>query len=201
MPKTATKVGPADNGRLMSLDEFDHAEVEEGHLYELGRGVVVVSDVPDDRHFAQVDAIRQQLAVYRAAHPDVIHRLAAGSECKLLIWSLQSERYPDVAIYKTSRPRRDDYWSVWVPELVVEIVSPSSEERDYAEKREEYLLFGIREYWIVDAGREEVLVLRRVKDRWAERVVRPPKTVRTRLLPGFELDVAQVFAAARAAGG
>jgi Uma2 family endonuclease len=201
MPKTVTRIGPADNGRRMSLEDFDHAEVEEGHLYELGRGVIVVSDVPDVRHLAQVDTIRQQLYAYRAIHPDVIHRLAAGSECKLLVRPLESERHPDLAMYKTPPPPDPDYWATWVPELVVEVVSPGSGERDYGEKREEYLLFGVREYWVVDAGREEILVLRRAKGRWTERVVRPPRMLRTRLLPGFELDVAGVFAAARAAGG
>ena len=38
MLKAAIKVGPADHGRRMSLADFDHAEVQEGYLYELGRG-------------------------------------------------------------------------------------------------------------------------------------------------------------------
>jgi Uma2 family endonuclease len=201
MPKTVLKIGPADHGRSMSLEEFDPAEVEEGYLYELSRGVIVVSDVPDDRHFAQVDALRQQLSAYRVGHPDVIHRLASGSECKLLIGPLESERHPDLAMYKTARPRQENYWAAWIPELVVEVVSPSSADRDYQEKRKEYFLVGVREYWIVDADREEVLVLRRVKSQWSERVIRSLQTYRTRLLPGFELDVAGVFAASRAANG
>ena len=45
MLKTRIKVGPKDHGRRMSLADFDHAEVQEGHLYELGRGVIIVSDV------------------------------------------------------------------------------------------------------------------------------------------------------------
>jgi Uma2 family endonuclease len=200
MSKTVTQIGPADNGRRMSLEEFDHAEVQEGRLYELARGVIVVSDVPQERHLAQVDAIRQQLSAYRVGHPDVIHRIASGSECKLVVRPLQSERHPDLAVYKTTRPRQEDYWAAWVPEVVVEVVSPGSENRDYWDKREEYLLFGVREYWIVDADREEILVLRRVKERWSERVIGPTQTYRPRLLPGLELDVGQVFAAARAAG-
>lgn len=38
MLKAAIKVGPADHGRQMSLADFDHAEVQEGYFYELGRG-------------------------------------------------------------------------------------------------------------------------------------------------------------------
>ena len=199
MPKAVIKVGPADHGRRMSLEDFDHAEAQEGHLYELARGVVIVSDVPDDKHGAQVDILRQQLYLYRAAHPERIHRIAAGMECKLLVRALESERHPDLSIYLTPHPKVEDYWSVWVPEIVFGVVSPSSERRDYEEKREEYLLFGVREYWIVDADREEMLVLRRVKNRWVERVLRPPQQYQTRLLPGFALDFAAVFEAAREA--
>jgi len=193
MSKTAIKIGPADHGRKMSLEEFDHAEVQEGYLYELSRGVITVSDVPGPFHFAQADAILLQLTAYRLAHPGRIVRIGTGSECKLLLPALQSERHPDVAVYRTPRPAVPNFWSVWVPEIVVEVVSPSSEERDYGEKREEYLAFGVREYWIFDYERREMVVLRQSAGEWNERTIRPPKVYRTRLLPGLEFSCAAVF--------
>ena len=54
MSKTITKIGPADHGRRMSLEEFDHAEGQEGYLYELSRGVITVADVPRRRHLLLV---------------------------------------------------------------------------------------------------------------------------------------------------
>ncbi|MGE3808888.1 MAG: Uma2 family endonuclease [Gemmataceae bacterium] len=71
-----------------------------------------------------------------------------------------------------------------------------SEERDYVLKREEYLDFGVREYWIVDADRREVLVLRRRGQQWTERVVAEKERYTTKSLPGFKLDVAAIFRAA-----
>jgi hypothetical protein len=199
MLKTAIKIGPADHGRKMSLADFDHAEVQEGHLYELGRGVIVVSDVPKRRHLAQVLETRMQLTAYQLANPNRIYAICSGSECKLLIARDESERHPDLAIYKTLPPREgDDFWSSWIPELVIEVVSPGSELRDYQEKREEYLAFGVREYWIFDAEKEEMLVLQRVGGRWRERIVRPPDVYKTRLFPGLQFSCARVFQAARA---
>ena len=58
----------------------------------------------------------------------------------------------------------------------------------------------MREYWVVDADRQEMLVLTRSGKRWKEQLVGRQGVYRTRLLPGFELDLAPVFAAARAAG-
>src|SRR5947209_3259843 len=144
MSKTVIKVGPRDQGRRMSLADFDHAEVQEGCLYELGRGVVVVSDIPNQRHLDQIPALKRQVHGYDATHRGRIHTIATGSECKILIETLESERHPDLAVYK-SPPSQvgGERWSTWIPDLVVEVVSPGSEQRDYVEKREEYLLFGV----------------------------------------------------------
>jgi Uma2 family endonuclease len=184
----------------MSLAEFEHAEVEEGRLYELSRGVITESDVPNPPHLAQVIAIRRQLNAYDLEHPGRIYAVASGSECKILVTGLESERHPDLAVYKTP-PHSDveDVWASWVPEIVIEVVSLGSEERDYGEKREEYLQFGVQEYWIANAERQEELVLRRAGGRWTERILRPGDTYRTRLLPGFEFACGPVFEAARTA--
>jgi len=201
MVKTTITVGPQDAGRRMSLAKFDTAEAQAGYLYELNKGIVIVSDVPDRRHLAQVDEVRQQLSVYRAAQPGQINTIAAGSDCKILLPEEESERHPDIAVYKRPPDDEDNLWANWVPDIVVEVISAGSEHRDYVEKRQEYLLFGVREYGVVDADREEVLVLRRWAGRWTERVVRPPKVYTTKLLPGFAFHCAAVFEAARAVGG
>ena len=93
----------------------------------------------------------------------------------------------------------DEIWSQWVPEIVVEVVSPSSRHRDYQEKPEEYLQLGVSEYWIVDADEGLMKVLRRSRRPAAvEYPVLPPAGYRTRLLPGFQFSIEAVF---QAAGG
>ena len=44
------RIGPADRGRSMTLDEFLEAEVEEGFRYELARGALEVTQVPGEDH-------------------------------------------------------------------------------------------------------------------------------------------------------
>src|SRR5581483_8351716 len=167
MATVATKITPADHGRRMSLADFEFAEVQEGYTYELGRGVIVVSEVPNLPHFLQVNAIRYQLSSYEVTHPGRIFAIAAGRDCKLLAWDFESERHPDLSVYKTPPPGTNrTTWRGWVPELVIEVVSRGSANRDYEEKREEYLAVGVKEYWIFDAEREEMLVLKRYRGRW-----------------------------------
>lgn len=195
---TLTKiiVGPSDHGRRMTLDEFDTAEGMEGRLYELSRGEVIVTDVPNPPHLRTLDALRQQLVVYQASHPSVIYGLYSGSECKLLIGPTESERHPDLAIYKTPAPADDSsVWSIWVPHIVIEIVSPDSADRDYVEKAEDYLLFGVAEYWIVDASRGAITVHIRSRGRWQKRELHAADRYTTHVLPGFELVAATVLPA------
>jgi Uma2 family endonuclease len=200
MRKTATILGPRDAGRHMNLDEFDHAEVQPGYVYELGRGVIVVSDVPNLYHFAQVNASRRQFAAYDLAYPGRIHAIASGSDCKLLVSAFGSERHPDIAIYKSPPQRVENPWASWIPDILLEIVSAESRYRDYFEKRDEYWDFGVREYWIIEAAIREMRVLKRGDDDWIDHVIRPPKLYKTRILPNFAFDCVAVFEAAEAAG-
>jgi Uma2 family endonuclease len=198
MGKTMTRIGPADHGRKMSLEEFDRAEGQEGYLYELSRGIITVVDVPKKVHALQLLAIRRQFSTYDVFHPGRIVGVMGGMECKLLIRPLRSERHPDIAIYLKAPPEVEgkDFWSEWIPDIVIEIVSSSSRKRDYEEKPEEYLDFGVREFWIVDGPKRLMVVMKRVRNRWAERTIRPPAVYRTRRLPGLEFSCGAVFEAA-----
>jgi hypothetical protein len=198
MSRTITSIGPADHGRPMELDEFDEAEGQEGRIYELGRGIVTVVEIPKKRHMLQVAGMRDQLQAYKALYPGRSAVIAAGSECKLIIAALGSERHPDLAVYLTAPPELEDdeFWTRWVPEIVVEVVSPSSRNRDDNEKPEEYLRAGVKEYWIVDSERAALIVMRRSRGRWIKTEVAPPSVYRTRLLPGLAFSIGSVFQSA-----
>lgn len=189
------KIGPADHGRTMTLNQFIQADFEEGWLYELARGIVVVSEVPNLDHGRIVDRLTRLFVLYDAAHSGVINYRAAGSDCRLRLPGMQSDRHPDQAIYLDPPPEGRRPWSRWVPHIVVEVVSPDSGDRDYVEKREEYLRAGVAEYWILDPERRRLLVLLRKGDIWAERPIAEDATYRTRLLPGLLVRPAELLGA------
>ncbi len=195
-PSTATiRIGPHDHGRRMTLDEFDEVEVEAGIQVELGRGVIIVSEVPLPWHFRLINALRRLITAYDIQHPGRIWGIASGGECKLPVAEYDSERHPDLAVYLTAPPYQDSnaVWSEWIPELVIEVVSSGSETRGYTEKRDEYLAFGVREYWVVHPDRKEIMVLRRMKGQWSEQTLTTKDAYSPHLLPGFTLNIAQVF--------
>ena len=42
-----------------------------------------------------------------------------------------SDRHPDQAIYLDPEPSGHKVWTKWVPHIVVEVVSPGGEQRDF----------------------------------------------------------------------
>ena len=122
----------------MRLEEFDRAEGRPGHLYELGRGTVIVVDVPNPRHFAQVEALRDQLTAYKLANRERIYAIGGCAECKILLGDLESERHPDLAIYKSAPPGGPQVWANWIPEIIVEVVSPDDKHAATLRRFREY---------------------------------------------------------------
>jgi len=182
----------------MSLKAFEFAETEDGWLYELARGYIVVSEVPNFRHMRQASFIRAHADHFKIENPGRIYEVLTSMECKLLIPEWDSERHPDIAVYlvpPTNRKGRT-MWRTWFPDLVIEVVSESSRDRDYTEKRDEYWSLGIKEYWIVDANLTQVLVLRRGKSDWIEKTLGANDACETKLLPGFKLSCQAIFDAA-----
>lgn len=79
------------------------------------------------------------------------------------------------------------------PLLVVEMVSPNQENRDYRYKRSEYAARGIAEYWIVDPMQQQVTVLEWVEGFYEEQVYTGDAQIVSPLLGRLELMAAQVL--------
>ena len=191
---TIIRVGPQHAGQRMSLDEFARAAEQPGHTYELEKGVVVAVAIRGLPHALVVQAIRDALTAYRSAHPGSIYLTAEGGSAGVRMPEMESERHPDIAVYLTSPPTDDPQpWDFWTPDLVVEVVSPGSEQRDYEVKRDEYLKAGIRLYWVIDPQQRSATVFTRRGDTWEPRRLDEGASLSTPLLAGFELRLADVF--------
>jgi Uma2 family endonuclease len=142
--------------------------------------------------------VRDSIVIHHLAEPKRFQILAGGSHCKLVIPAWESERHPDIAVYLTKPKGKKDrtLWRRWIPELIIEVVSAASNQRDYVEKREEYWTLGVKEYWIVDTKMQHIVVLRRGKSDWIEKRLGPDDTCETKLLPKFKLPCKPVFDAA-----
>ncbi|ODS34460.1 MAG: hypothetical protein SCARUB_00334 [Candidatus Scalindua rubra] len=80
------------------------------------------------------------------------------------------------------------------PDLVIEIVSPSSAFCDTVEKKEIYRKYGVMEYWLVFPDEKVIEVFTLEKEEYIE-FCRSKKTgrVKSKILMGLEIDPKEVF--------
>ncbi len=106
---------------------------------------------------------------------------------------------PDILWYRDARvPPADTGWPYAVPDLAVEVRSPSTWRYDIGAKKSGYERAGLPELWLIDAAAAAVLVFgRSTPDAPAFDValeLERSETLTSPLLPGFALPLRAVFA-------
>lgn len=110
---------------------------------------------------------------------------------------------PDDKIYTVVQPdimvicnqdKLDEKGCVGAPDLIVEILSPSTAKKDLTIKRELYEENGVKEYWVIYPKEEivEVFTLAEGKYNLPQTYVNLDK-IQVHTLPGLEIDLKEVF--------
>ena len=102
---------------------------------------------------------------------------------------------PDLLFISTARAHIITETNIQgAPDLVIEIASPSTEERDRSVKLELYAHFGVLEYWLAHPLSQTVDALRLENGRFVNAGhYGRGDTLTTPLLPGLRIDLSQVF--------
>jgi Uma2 family endonuclease len=106
---------------------------------------------------------------------------------------------PDIVWYRHGRaPGRDDPPPYPVPDLAVEVRSPSTWRYDIGSKKANYERYGVAELWLVDTAADVVLVFRRSQPKAplfdVSLELGVGETLASPLLPGFALAIGEIFA-------
>ena len=81
-----------------------------------------------------------------------------------------------------------------VPDLIVEVLSPSTKRIDQEQKKRVYQRNGVREYWLVDPVSQSIRVLCWTADGYDEgRSFATVDTLTSQVLPGLQIPVAELF--------
>jgi Uma2 family endonuclease len=197
MASIQLKLGPADHGRRLSLDEFDEAEFEPGAKYEIIDGRVYVSTEPNPAENFLQNWLFIKLILYCGQRPDVVNYVAVQSRLFVQSRSNPTIPEPDLAVYcdwPRDKPLERLHWRDLGPMMVAEVLVEGDPHKDLERNRELYFESpSIREYWILD-GRENpneptLIQLRRHGKRWIERSFPYGSTFTTKLLPGFSIAI------------
>lgn len=100
---------------------------------------------------------------------------------------------PDVCVICDSEKIKK-FGCVGAPDLVIEILSPSTSKKDQKDKFELYEEFGVREYWIVSPENRSVIV--NVLEKGSFKTFRPlteGEKLKSKIFPELEVDLKEVF--------
>jgi len=135
--------------------EADYFALPDTNRYmELSEGKLVMPPHPTHRHQFAVLRLAVRLDAF-------VRRHNLGEVCiaplPVRLWPGKI-REPDIFFYLKEHVDRIGEQVCGVPDLVVEVVSPSTVRVDRREKFQEYAQAGVQEYWIVDPERGAIEV-------------------------------------------
>jgi len=121
-----------------------------------------------------------------------------GSELFVRLAGQKRRRLPDLLFVTTARESllMKAHFD-GAPDLIIEIVSEESEDRDRREKHGEYEKAGVREYWVIDPIAEQVEVHVLGADQKYEQVTERDGWLHSVAVPGFRLKIDWLWPATR----
>jgi Uma2 family endonuclease len=136
-----------DQQRVWTYQDY-LALPEDGHRYEIIEGVLHVDYAPDYEYQFTVAETQRQMANHV-----VEHRLGRVLPAPFEVHLAEATRpvQPDVLFIRTERlPAPGAKFLSGAPDLIVEVISPTSIRRDRNIKFAVYEQAGVPEYWLVD---------------------------------------------------
>ncbi len=179
----------------MTLEEYLNYDDGTDTCYELVNGELM--EMPPESELNVRIAVF--LVIYFAQQGIPSYRVRVGTE--VVVSGLRATtRFPDVMVLSEElatalegASRSTVMLDMPPPLLVVEVVSPGQENRDYRYKRSEYGARGIAEYWIVDPMQQKVTVLEWVEGLYEEQVYEGDDPIVSPLLGVLNLTTSQVL--------
>lgn len=114
---------------------------------------------------------------------------------KLMITLTRNDYEPDVCYF--TKERADEFEEGMMkfpaPDFIVEVLSPSTEDRDRGVKFEDYEAHGVREYWIADPKRKTIEQYKLVRGKYTLIQKSGSGTVKSFTVKGFAMPVRAAF--------
>ncbi len=109
-----------------------------------------------------------------------------------VVFSRDTVLQPDIVYVSDLSKVKDRIYGV--PDLVVEVASPSTLKRDITDKMKIYEKYGVKEYWVVFPSEKTILVYQLTENGYElfSSAIEKGK-VRSKILEGFEVNLEEVF--------
>lgn len=175
----------------------DYQTWDEGKRLELIDGEIFnMSPAPSRRHQQVLRELSTAFSLFlREKECEVFF---APFDVRLLVDNKQDDDItnvvqPDLSIV-CDKKKLDEKGCKGSPDMIVEVLSPSSVKLDRWKKYQLYEKAGVNEYWLVDPVNNSVEVHLLIDDQYKyQGVFTKDDTVSVNLFPGFKLDLNQIF--------
>jgi Uma2 family endonuclease len=162
---------------------------------------------PEDERWELIDGVAYMLAAPNVAHQSISFEIGRqlgnflrGKPCRAFSapFSVRladdSVVEPDISIVCDQSKLSDGKTCNGAPDMVIEILSPSSTARDKVLKFNKYLHAGVREYWVVYPDSKTVSVYVLKDGRYMASEYADTDTVPAHVLDGCTINLPDVFA-------
>lgn len=165
----------------------------------------------EDERIEIIDGAPVMQATPSTAHQDavlgigaLVHNFLKGKPCNVYLAPLSvrldaeaddsatTVLEPDIFVVCDKNKMRKE-GCVGAPDLVIEVLSPSTAKLDRIVKFRKYLKAGVREYWLVDPDTQSVHVNVLTNSSYVGSVYEGSESVPVHVLPGCSVALSEVF--------
>lgn len=168
----------------------DYEQLPEGAPYQLINGELVMSPSPIFNHQKIVGYIYYKITEYLLKN-----NLGIAIISPMDVYLTEEDVYqPDIIFISNENKGIIKDRVHGVPDLVIEVLSPTTGYYDLVKKKKIYEQTGVKEYWIIDPEMKTVEVFEN-KNKEFQVFIKLEKEgkVKSKLLNGFEIDFDSIF--------
>ncbi len=172
------------------LREKFYEDITPEHKWEFIQGEVVMHSPALNRHLMATKRLFSLLDGHvRVNQLGVVH-IEKAMTC-----FPRNDYEPDIMFFGTAKHGliTPDTLRFPIPDLIVEVLSPSTEKRDRGVKFRDYALHGVKEYWIIDTVAEAVELHRLEGDAYPPAPAQKDGTLSSNVIAGFEIPARAIF--------
>jgi Uma2 family endonuclease len=175
----------------ITVEELFEMELEEGYFYELLNGHIVKKQAPSPQHQKAVVKITTLIENF-ITEKDLGDCYTSPID---VFFDKYNNSQPDILFIKKDRlfiVNKDGIHGQ--PDLIVEVLSPSSYRNDRIVKMKLYCEFGVSEYWIVDPLNKVIEVYSLENNAYTMTIMAVETgEITSKVLEGFKLDIEKIF--------
>lgn len=191
LPFIARKIDAVLADEAQRRREF-YAAISEGDKAEFINGEAIFHSPVKLRH----NVVAKRLLILLDTFV-MIHDLGFVGYEKIMVSLTRNDYEPDICYFNQAKSAkfRPDQMRFPAPDLVVEVLSESTEQHDRGVKFDDYAAHGVQEYWIIDPETETLEQYRLPEngDIYQLAIKAMTGQVNSFAVPGFEIPVRAIF--------